>query len=487
MELTLLQALLNDPSKLIPKIEATRDKDDGGADDYQPENHDVTDSTVRKDREVLVPVMDDDGQPVILESGEPKMRTEREPVARITSSAQKQIVNWAVQIAAGVPVELVPPVDMKPGSVEEKMFNMLKKTLRDNKMEYVDQEILRLTCIYKICAEIWYSEECPPEYWGELGKPTSKFKMRLMILSEATGDTLYPIRNSIGKMIALGRAYTVRDDNDKEVKKFDLFTDDAIRTWTQTSGSEWDMDLTKLPYGKANFIVHEQPRREWQDVTSKINRLEVLDSNHADQNDATGSPMIAAIGKVEGFGKRGDTGKVFELENGGDLKIVESKGAPESLKMERENLVKGIFDETNTPQISFSEAQGFGANVPGITIKLLFLPATLKAMSRQSGGWGMSIQRRYNFLKSAMSIINIDVEKAVDLEVSPRFSIYMPENTVEKYQNITKLVSAGLISKLTAIRMLGIVDDPEAEWEAIQEEADELAKREAAKAPQPAP
>ncbi|MEO6522221.1 MAG: phage portal protein [Mucilaginibacter sp.] len=474
MELSLITSLIADPAKLISKIESTRQKDDGTAKLYDPENHDITDCNIRKKREVFYPVMDANGvQETDPTSGDVKLRRVYEEVARITSAAQKQIVTWAVQIAAGVPVE----IQADPANATEtKMVALLKKTLKDNKMEYLDQEILRLTAIYKICAEIWYSEPVEPNFWGDLGNKASKFRMRLMILSEENGDILYPVKDNTGNMVALGRAYKIRDDEDKEISMFDLFLHDGYTTFKQDVTGWTSQGKTPTKYGKANFIVHQQARREWDDVQPKIARLETLDSNHADQNDATGSPILAVSGKIEGFGKRGETGKVFELENGSDIKVVESTGAPESIKMERENLVKGIFDETNTPQISFSEAQGFGANIPGITIKLLFLPATLKALGRQSGGWGMSVQRRYNFLKSAMAVINTDVASAVGMDISPLFSIYMPSNDTERYQNIVSLVGAGLMSKETALQQLAFTSDPVAEFEKIKKEAAEAAK-----------
>lgn len=38
-----------------------------------------------------------------------------------------------------------------------------------------------------------------------------------------------------------------------------------------------------------------------------------------------------------------------------------------------------------------------------------------------------------------------------------------PSNEMEKYQNIVRLVGTGPISKETAIKMLGMVEDPEAD------------------------
>lgn len=488
MEQSTFEKYKDSPSDLIGKIIATKPNDDNTqAKNYYPENHEVMDESIRKKREVWVPKKDDNGHPVLIteggpNNGEPVLTVTYEEVARIPSAIEKQIVDWAVQIAAGKEIEVEAPTDMS--DVEKKAYNMLLRTLSDNKMKYLDQEILRLRSIYKECAEIWYSEKCDATFWGQLGRSNSTFKMRVKILSPESGDKLYPLVDSDGKMFGLGRGYEIKDEDEKKVERFDVFTKESIQTYTKSDGGWTAENPILLKYEKANFIYHSQDRVEWADIIEKRKRLEILDSNASDNNDATGSPILAISGKVEGFGKRGETGKVFELENGAKMDVIESAGAPEAIRFERDNLVKGIFDETATPALSITDAKGFGANIPGITLKLLFLPATLKAMSKQSGGWGMSIQRRYNFLLYAMAVINTDVKSARDMTLSPRFGIYMPSNDTEDYENIVKLVSAGLLSRAKAIEMLKLVDKPEDELKLINEELDQAQAR-AAKLVQP--
>jgi hypothetical protein len=487
MEQSTFEKYKDKPSELISKIIATKPNEDNDqSKNYYPENHEVMDASLRKKREVWVPSKDEFGQPISVKegpsAGEPVLRVTYEEVARIPSAIEKQIVDWAVQIAAGKEIEIEGPADMT--DAQKNTYNMLARTLSDNKMKYIDQEILRLRSVYKSCVEIWYSEKCDPSFWGELGKPNSNFKMRIRVLSEETGDKLYPLIDSDGKMFGLGRAYIMKDEDDKDINKFDVFTSASIQTYTQANGTWAPEAPILLKYEKANFIYHSQDRVEWADIIEKRKRLEILDSNASDNNDATGSPILAISGKVEGFGKRGETGKVFELENGAKMDVIESAGAPEAIKFERDNLVKGIFDETATPALSITDAKGFGANIPGITLKLLFLPATLKAMSKQSGGWGMSIQRRFNFLLYAMAVINTDMKAVRDMTVQPKFGIYMPSNDTEEYENIVKLVGAGLLSRAKAIEMLKLVDKPEDELLTINAELD-AAQLRASKSVQP--
>jgi hypothetical protein len=453
---TLLQLAESDPAKLISRITAVRYDSGKDALQYEPENHAIFDKAQYKDREVWLPVKDENGQNDTTDTGEQKLRREYEKVPRISSVLQKEIVDWAVNTCAAIPAEPI-LTPQEPTKDEQTIFEMLKTTFKDNKMAYQDREILRLVMIHKIVAEIWYREE-DKNIWKDI-KGCDPFKMRLVVLSPETGDLLYPVKNNIGKMIALGREYITIDDDNKEQKKFDIFTSEKIQTFGQAAGG-WVLE-SEIPieYGKANFIVHQQSKTEWEDQQPRIDRLEITDSSLASTNDALGSPILAITGQVIDFGKRGDAGKIFELEQGSSMSVVESASAPESVRFERENLLKGIYSGSATPQLSFDDAAGFGANIPGITLKLLFLPTTLKAMGRQTGSWGMSYQRRINFLLYAMATICKRLISVRDVDVSVKFTQYMPSNDTETYDNAVKLYSAGLLSIEKAVEMVGIAGE----------------------------
>jgi SPP1 family phage portal protein len=467
MELSELQSLLADPSKLANTIKELAPELDPESLKFNPETHNVTTIAHRPKRAVEIPTG------LVDANGDKIYKTEYRDVHRIPSSTQKQIVDWAVQMALGNPVE----IDCKPETEADKMMlAMVEKTLEDNKMDYVNQEIERLKQIYLTVMEVWYSEVCEPGYWSDVTDNASvKFKMRCVVMSPEDGDIIVPIRNQYKDLLATARFYVVKIEG-KDINKMDLFLQKSYDTYIEQSGG-WELDKTNpIAYGKANIVLHEQKRRETQDVDAKLNRREEIDSDNADENQASGRPLLVATGDIEAVGTRADTGKTFKVENGGDLKYVEPAGAQESIENERKNLLKDIYDETQTPQISF-ESSSFTGSMPGISIKLMFLPATNKAKSKQQGSIGMSHQRRLNFLKSAMAVINIAVKPSLALKMKPKFSIFLPENETEKYENIVKLVAAGLISKETAIKMIGLVDDPEAEYAKIKAEADEAAKK----------
>lgn len=462
MELKELTELLSDPSKLVSKLEALAPEIPEAAINFNPEQHKVvTDKTYRPDRKVEVPDGEDDDR-------KPKFRTETRPVHRIPSATQKLIINWSVDLAlsGGVGIDCSPREGI---ATDEVMLAMVRKTLDDNKFDYLAGEIERLKQRYLTVLLVWYAVDAEPEYWADITKNKAvKKKMRCVILSPEDGSTIIPIRDRFKDMIGAARRYTEKIE-DKEVEKMDLFITNKFMTYVQSKGG-WVLETyTDTKYEKGNFILDEQPRTEHADVDPKIERVEEIDSDTADENQISAFPILAATGKITtSAGGSVNTRKTVEMEDGGDLKYVESRGGQESASNERKNLRADIFTETDTPDIKFEEISG---DLPGVTIEMMLLPATNKARRKQRGSIGIFHQRNLNFLKSAMAVINMDVAPSKGLVMKPKFTIELPKNYREIYANIALLVGAGLMSKETAIAQLGFTDDPAAEYDRIKEEA----------------
>jgi hypothetical protein len=462
MELSELQELLSDPKKLVEKIKASAPVLPDYIYDIEPENHKVVkDLNYRpwRDVEIATGVLDI--------AGNMTYRTEKRDVHRIPSATQKIIVDWSVRmsLSGGIDREY----GIRDGvASDEVMAAMIDKTWEDNKLDYICQKIDRLKKSYTQCMAVWYSVPAEEGFWEGIST-TSKFKMRLSVFSPEDGSLAIPLYDRYNDMIACARQYTIKE-NDKDVEKIDLHLSDRIITYIV--GSEDNPVIVLIKYEKANFVFHGRKRTVYADVLPKIERVEEVDSDTADENQQSAFPILAASGEIiasSGGGTK-NTRKSFQLENGGDLKYVEAQGSQQSAKDERANMRRDIYDETNTPQISMEQISG-SSNIPGVAIEMMFMPATNEAKSDQQGDLGMEWQRHFNFLKPAMAVINIAVKPSVSMQIKPKFKIELPRNLTEEYARIIALVGAGLMSKDTAIAKLAFTDDPVAEYDKILEEA----------------
>lgn len=484
MELKELQLLIQDPTKLANKMESLAPNIEPVK--WEIEDHPVMDPNIRKLRAIEVPTG------VLNDKGEPMTRVEYEEVNRIPSPTNKDIVAWAVRMSLGVPVQL----DATPKDAnQETLINMMKKTLSANKMEFWDQEIERQRLIYQYVLEVWYSEPANDGYWDGIADGV-KFKWKIMIMSAEYGDKIVPVYNSYRELLSVARFFKVHNDEGKEIQKMELYTEDGRYTYIQDGGT-WALDENVDVNGfKANHkdigkklmcVLWEAKRRETKDVEPKLDRREVIDSDTADENAASGRPILAVWGQIQAVAKRGDTGKTFQLTGGTpgdkpDMKYIERKGAADAVDRERKNMLTDAYVDSNTPDPAMFNELASG-NAPGINIKLRFTPAINKALSRQQGELGMGHQRRHNVLKSGLIASNLKIKSAQSMEVKPKFGISIPENETERNDNIIKLVGAGLMSREKAVEKLALTDDNEAELARIMADLDSAVARSAAARP----
>ncbi len=412
---------------------------------YDPQQHKVKDPQIRKDK------------PIKTESG-----TSLVEVARLPVPFQKLIVDRAASFLIGEGVGLI----ADPNTDQEKiLLQMLKKTWHDNKLDYKTREIARLWMSETECAEYWWFED-DSELWQGMGLPTvaGKAKMNTQVWAKSKGDLLCPVFDEFDKLKAFGRGYKVG-----KKEHFDLFTETELiyyrkdDNWTEIDRKE--NLLEKIP-----VIYYDRDRPEWHDAQDLIERFETLISNFADRNDYFGSPMIVVKGKVTGFAEKGEQGKMITAEQDAEINYLTWDQAPESIKLEKDTLQELIFAVTQTPDISFQQMKGLGANISGIALELMFLDAMLKALKHQEI-FGEIMQRRINLLKKGMTLISTSLEKVSGFMIEPEFTFYMPRNLQEQ---INMLVTAtggrAIMSRKTAVENNPFVVNSETEFEDIKDD-----------------
>jgi len=272
-----------------------------------------------------------------------------------------------------------------------------------------------------------------------------------------------------GDMIAFSREYKKKEDA-REITFFETYTAEEKVIW-KMDATEWEeIDRVPNPIGKINIVYGRQDLPEWYDVQNIIERLEKLLSNYADTIDYHASPTIFVKGVLKGFAQKGEAGKILESEHNADAKYLSWDQAPDSVKLEIENNLRMIFSLTQTPDISFESVKGIG-NITGIALKLLFLDAHLKVEDKKEI-FDEFLTRRYNILKAYVGMMNKKIEtSAKSLEMEPDIVPYM----IADDQSLIEMLSTAtgqkqILSRKSAIGILGWVDDAETEMKEIDSE-----------------
>lgn len=452
MDATRLQDLItgNDTQKLIDAIRAAKQHvyDENLVEQYNPQKHAIYSEQKRPKKKINRP---DGGVDLI-------------DVTRLSVPLQKKIVERAATFLAGNPIQLECSAD---DTQAKDFLAIIKKFWEDNKLDYKTKRLVKYTGAETECAEIWYADKVDADYWNDTLLAGSLLTLRMRIIAQSLGDELSPVFDAMDNLIAFGRGYKQYNEEGKLVDHFDLYTDTLLYKYVRQQEG-WTVITEVNNFKKIPVIYYSQSQVEWADVQDMIERLEKIISNHADTNDYNGSPIIKVKGQVKGFSEKGESGKVLQLENGADADYLTWNNAPESIKLEYNNLISLIFDLTDTPQFSWEQLKGLG-DLSGVALKMLFLNAHMKAADKEEI-FGESIQRRINFLKSGAVSIKPALKGQERLVIKPRFEYYMPHNDVEKVDMLTTAVSAGFLSKESAAEQSPTTTDAETEKKRLKEQ-----------------
>lgn len=148
------------------------------------------------------------------------------------------------------------------------------------------------------------------------------------------------------------------------------------------------------------------------------------------------------------------------------------------MKFEVETLLSQIYGLTNTPRISFDALKGTGNAVSGVAFDYVFMSTHLN-VENLNETVGMFMQRRVNFLVSALGSLNSNLEEASEtIDIDVQMQPYRLEDLSDKIDTALKAKDGELWSQETAITFVGNVDSVADEVERIKEEQEEKQEKE---------
>lgn len=294
---------------------------------------------------------------------------------------------------------------------------------------------------------------------------------------QENGDDIYPVWDEHGDLIGLGRRYETTDPvTDIKTIHFDFYHADSIILGSQEDGGPWVTEI-KVGYSFLPIVYHEQKRPEWANIQPLANREETNLSNLADTNDYYGDPTMVVEGEAESLPSQGEVAKVIQVKGGdqgqrGSVSFAQPDAMVESKKLEFDRLKQEQFDITNTPDISFNTMSQLMSNgTSGIALRLLFMGPQMKGNKAQKRLKEMLTRRNSVIRKMLISFSPEDFKDMDDVIPAIKIKDALPVNKEELISHVTSMVNAKLLSRKTAMQMLGEVTDIEAEQRQILEEA----------------
>ena len=391
---------------------------------------------------------------------------------RIALPIEQDIVN--IQTAFTVGTE--PILDCQPDNSEEGLLAAIKQVFKKNKLKYQNKKEVRALLSETEVAEYWYVVR-DDGFWSKLKRKVSgifgnskpEYRLKSVIWSPFRGDKLYPFYDDMGDMVGFSREYKKKNLDDSEILCFMTITQDKIYQWEMNDGwqevSSFRHGFKKMPIDYMS--IHEA---YCEKIKTMRVRLEKLLSNYADCIDYHFFPILMLFGDVRQLSG--------ELKN----RIVELTGmnanaqyltwnqVPETVKFEVETLLSQIYGLTNTPRISFDSLKGTGNAVSGVAFDYVFMSTHLN-VENLNEVVGVFMQRRVNFLVSALGSINSSLEAASEtIDIDVKMQPYRLEDLAEKIDTAIKAKEGKIWSQERAIVFVGNVDSAIDEIERIKEE-----------------
>lgn len=433
--------------------------------DWNPMLHDVMDKKKRPDGKVLKKeaYIDSDGirHAAVYED---------EPVNRICLPIEQDITNVHTAFCVGKEPTLECETVSKD---EELLLDVIKWTDKRNKIKYHNKRMVRSWMSEMEVAEYWYVVN-DNRFWRKIYHSIKRFfsksvtpmySLRCAIWSPLRGDKLYPHFNDDGDYDALSREYIVTDEDGKTNTYLMCVTAKEVITWDITG------EPRRLPercfvhkFKKNPTIYMYRPDTICENIKPIRERLEKLMSNFADCIDMNFFPRLILEGDLVNeapvdIGKS----KMIKVENGGKVYYLNWTQTSDAVRLELENLWNNAYQLTNTPRLSLDNLKGLGDIPSGRAFEFLFMGTSISVENHYEV-IGEALQRRYNFLISAIGSIDSSLESASDtIDVDVKMNKFSIDDMKEKIEIAMKACGKPIASLKTGVIMAGIVDNAEDE------------------------
>jgi SPP1 family phage portal protein len=399
-------------------------------------------------------------------------------MVKIYINHAQNIVETLAAFVIGKPITLIP-------SEENDLAKLVKQIWRVNR---IDSKLLDATIIKfsqtQVAMQFYIVDAGETSF---LNKVLVKMKLKASAkeinaqVLDNTKGTMTPYFDATGNMLYFLWEYKAKE-GEKEVVN--------VQIWNKTNMIHFkdSTAFANLPHGfdRIPVVYDSQDEPLWYTVKTPIDRHEVALSKLGDANDYSGHPILVTEGLVENMPLKSESGKHFNVpiklggEDGktvikGGVSFLEATTAPESNKLELDKLEDVIAYGSGIPNLSLEKLKSLG-NVAEKTVKLMFIATDIKASLKQSA--------TRTFVERCLNIIISGVTKTTNTTMATegkalyydvQFNSILPSDIAETVTYLSNAVSGKFVSQKTAIGLIDLVDDHEAEIAQIASENKVLA------------
>lgn len=393
-----------------------------------------------------------------------------ERVTRITEDLQRMAVRKTAQLCVGVPVKRV----YKPENpAQEEAARLIERIMQANRIDAVN--LARCEALFASCEvfTLWYAVPGVHSAYG-LQAP-APIKVRCKTYAPLTGDTLYPLMDEYGDLLAISFG-SRRRMGGRNLEFFDAYTARAHVRYVEDGG--WREILREpIAIGKIPGVYAHRPTPVWEDTSPIVHEIEWALSRNGNYLRRNSKPIFAVFSDDQvqfGASDDGASQHVVQYAQGASASYITWQQAVENLKFYLQELRRAFHTQLQLPDFSFDAMKA--TPMSGEARQLMFVDAQLKVKA-ESGRLLEMFDREVNVVKAFAKVLLPGAAAAID--ALPVESVVTPFTLRSEREEIANILAAtggkAILSQREGIEYLGWSDDPKATHEAIRREAQESA------------
>jgi hypothetical protein len=418
--------------------------------EYDPKKHDVNDKSKRPD----------------------KTRDQKpEEVARIYLALQKLLVRRITEFMFAIPVKRLYN-NIEENETRQSISKAIEAIYKHARID--TENLKRSNKFFAACeiCSLWYAVEKQNSLYGF----DSKWKLKCKTYSPMDGYELYPLFDELDDMLAMSFEYE-KTIGDKKTTYFETYTENRHLKWKK-EGSEWELvldeeiKLLKIP---AIYAYREKPI--WDGLSNIVNEIEFTLSRNSDVIAYNAAPVLMISGQLHGNENKGETRRVYRVENGGRVDYVSWQQSIDAIKYQIEALLRMFFMQSQMPDISFENIKGINT-LSEPAQRALLTDAHLK-VGDEKGALIEFFEREGNIIKAFLKEINTSWKSEIEnIDIEHIITPYIQNDESLLIDKYTKANGGKpLISHLESIEQAGLSSNPKQTYEQISKEENEEALR----------
>lgn len=393
--------------------------------------------------------------------------TSIEKVTRITRGWQKLAVKRMSGLMFGIPAQRV--YNAK-NDKEQRAAEIMESLFTKNRIDSLNRQ--RAKMLYACCefVTIWYfQEQDGATYAGE----KTKYKLRNRTYTPMQGDSLYPLFDEYGDLIALSIEYG-RKENGKNITYFEVFTADEHRRWSWSGNGEYTEEVAEeMNVGKITGIYVKRNEPIWEDESDNVYEAEWALSRNGNYLRKNARPNWVVycdeLVRSSNINKDDDGMGVFNYPSNARAGYETWQQATESLKYHVDTIKQNFFMQLQLPDLSYDNMKSQAMS--GESRKMMFIDAQQKCLD-ESDIWGEALDREVNVVRALAGIMFPQYADAFNtLQVEVVITPFQINDESEKIANLSAATGGKpIMSQRTAVQNLGYVSDVDKELEQMGNE-----------------